>query len=276
MTSEERRNTSTLLIAQSALATVVLIAAIVGLATGNGAPLNVTSTFDALRTHSYRFAIEQQVTGPETTTSPVADFGFSIRGAFDAESERSELVMTFNNPALKASCTYVGKGSDFYVRVHESRRAELGADWIHTDAKNVLQALTVARTFERLHESGDLYEGLVADGSEEVRGVDTTRYRGKVRVADLFEGSTAPSTQARQFPIEIFVDDDGLPRRTTIEFKPSETSDFGSKVIQDFYDFDRVTVAKPTNVREGDAKLATLACFEKSLDTGFPGTGFDR
>jgi hypothetical protein len=259
------------LVAQVAIAIIVVMSAIVGIAADDAPDVDLATTIGALRTESYRFTVEQETTGPEISGSPLGDFGLSMEGAYDATNGFSELRIEFGNSVFKAECTYVGDGSDVFVRVHESRRADIGAKWVRTDAKNVLQALSLGRAFERLRDAEDLYDDLEAVGSSKVRGVDTTRYRGNVDVSALFEGTGVPTTRSADLPVEIFIDDDGLPRRTTVEFKASPEATYGYKVSQDYYDFGRsVTVERPKDVRDGNANVATSACFEKSLDTEFP------
>jgi hypothetical protein len=262
---------------QAVIAALVSIAAIVGLVVAGASPLIASRTFGALQTESYRYVLTQETTGTEGSVPGLGGAGLEMKGAYDASTRLSELVLSFSNPLIDVSCTFIGDGDDVFIRIHESRRADYGAKWLRTSAQNLLQAVGLGRAFGHLQRADEIYEDLEEDGEREIRGVATTRYSGSVDVASLLKGSGVQTAgAAKEMPVELFVDDDGFPRRISIEFRNAAGSQYGYKITQDYFDFGKsVEVEKPKDgdVRKASAATANIACFEKSFDSQLPAPG---
>ena len=132
---------------------------------------------------------------------------------------------------------------------------------------------------------GGVGSGVTDEGREEVRGVDTTHFSGSFTLEDalgqvegddreavegLFGSSAVPDELLEtEFPVDVFVDDDGLVRRMEMDLDVSGIEDDGAlpgvQIAYDLFDFDAdITIERP------------LGCDDEapSLDSG-PDGPFD-
>ena len=110
-------------------------------------------------------------------------------------------------------------------------------------------------------------DGIEEAGSEEVRGVPTTHYRGSISLDRLAEELGEPGAdfvdRLRQMglesiPVEVWIDDEGLPRRMSyaLTFSSQETTGQGAstELVMEFFDYGKeVTVRIPPARKVADA-----------------------
>jgi hypothetical protein len=108
-------------------------------------------------------------------------------------------------------------------------------------------------------------------GSEDVRGVSTTHYRGAIDMEKVIERAPADERAdlrddldllgedgfPKAIPFDAWIDDDGLARRVRLELVPGETG--GAETIE-FYDFGVTVDAQPPAASEvlSDEEFAKL------------------
>jgi hypothetical protein len=165
------------------------------------------------------------------------NYRFSAQGAVDNRARRAQLTVDLGS---HGSTELVLDDSMLYVRLDGLRHAPpLATPWLSADLETVgamlgdrLDELTgwaaegPSRVLEQLRAVGEVEEL----GSEQVRGVETTRYRALVR---------PPGEPAeRAVPVDVWIDGDGLVRRL-------HAADGTEDVTVDLYDFDADVAIEP-------------------------------
>ena len=98
-------------------------------------------------------------------------------------------------------------------------------------------------------------------GTEEVRGVPTTHYRGAIDIEKVIDRAPAGERAAlreelellgedgfpKTIPFDVWIDDDGLARRVRLELAPGKTG--GAETIE-FYDFGVAVDVQPPDPSE--------------------------
>jgi hypothetical protein len=163
-----------------------------------------------------------------------------------------------------------------------------GKKWLKLDIEKLGKGLGIdvsqlsqyndpTKMLDYLRESGDVEDV----GKEDIRGVETTHYRGKVDLAKATEklqkAGAASGTGVDQLvkflgggkvPVDVWVGDDKLVRRMTMRLVPSGTaaaSNFEMSMNMDLYDYGTpVNVSAPPESEVYDAS----ALIDSPADVG--------
>jgi hypothetical protein len=203
------------------------------------------------------------VTG--ATSSPEEPGGITAEGVIDGARGR----MTLPSGSTEEPLVIAWDGTTYYIDPSPSlAKLPGGKQWVRIDVttfspgdseiSDALQLLQSdpARILEFVSAG---IEDVEEVGPAEVRGVETTHYRGTVnvaRAADAAEGAEelrdgyrmvgAPSIT--EFEAEVWIDGDGVCRRLSYEIPITRSAGGGAaKVTIEFYDFgSQVEVAPPS------------------------------
>jgi len=219
---------------------VVLALAAPGCGADGAGPLTLDSFADAAdRTREEGSSRVEIVTTMEMEMQEQS-MQMSGEGVFDYAANRGTMTMTL--PEADEVEMRVD-GTVAYVRVPEGEETGLpeGVSWIRIDAAahgaqagqfGQIDQQNPGRMLDYLHAAEDEPEEV---GREEVRGVETTHYRAQVNLEEMAEQELEqlPEEQREQqrqqleqlremlteptIPVEVWVDDDGLLRRMTME-----------------------------------------------------------
>lgn len=266
---------------QAIAAAVIMVAGFVGLVRTPAAETDPSVWLTALTDDSYRFEMTQEASG-SIAGQQAAAFSFKITGAYDAATKVSRSDIEIGAFGFNMECTYLSRGSDLIVGVHESRQPVLGK-WVKADGEEALDSLDAGNLIEGLREkSAALFDDLKPSGKVAIDGVMTTRYEGEIAIQSLFEGSRLPgiSSLPESIPVETFVDETGFPRRIAMSIAPddgtAEGPAFEFKVTMDFLDFGKpvnIDLPAEADVKKVDIATATTACFPSEIGNfgGFSG-----
>lgn len=157
---------------------------------------------------SVAYTLTMEMAGPITST-------VTIEGAADAGAGRASSRVRIDDQELDL----ITDGELLYVRVPEEARANFdGKPWVRFDASalgssmgGVSPSATPLETFEQLREAGKVEEV----GTEQVRGVETTRFRMVVDQSGLVPSGMADEVKEalREVEVEVWLDDDDRIRR---------------------------------------------------------------
>ena len=179
-----------------------------------------------------------------------------LSGDGDFTRKNGSFTLDFNAGGLSGTVDAVVDGTMLYVRSPLfSDALPKGKTWLRLDlAKQAkaqgldlatLAAQNPAQTLSRLSK----LENVTEVGTEQVGGVDTTHYRGRL----------AKPVAGQAFgPYDVWVGkDDGLVRR--IRFSTTGSSTVHTLVTMDFSDFGKdVTVTVPSAAESSDATTLTI------------------
>lgn len=132
-------------------------------------------------------------------------------------------------------CPSGGLGGKPYVRFDSAEAAGLDPESVGSqDPANIL---------EMLRGAGEVEEA----GTEEVRGVSTTHYRVTIDVDKALENVSDDRREALKVQLkalgeeglsaEVWIDDDGLPRRFRWEFRSEAPAAFEMTMTLEFFDY---------------------------------------
>ena len=210
----------------------VLLAAVLVIAGCGGLSANQVLSGAQERTASFetlRFSVE----------GSAGDYRFAGQGALDNRARRSQLSVDFG---AQGTAELVLDGSVLYARIDGLQHVPpLPTPWVSADLETLgellgdrLGELTEwvedgpSRVLEQLRAVGEVEEL----GPEQVRGVETTRYRALVRLPG------APAD--RTVPVDVWIDGDGLVRRLRAAHgEPAAT------VTLELYDFGADVAIEP-------------------------------
>lgn len=188
-------------------------------------------------------------------SSPARSESFTIsgHGAFDAEG-RTRAILTFRRPESNELVEMQMIGNEAAVYMSSDLFGSLpgGDKWMGLDLSFLQGSDTPLPTDGDAMGELALLETVADDvqklGREDVRGVSTTRYRGKVDVSEQAEqlrGESAEelASEIEEGPpmqIEVWIDADGLVRR--MRYVKAERGEHGEKATTidmrvDFFDF---------------------------------------
>jgi hypothetical protein len=232
------------------------------------------------REGSYRMSLEVAIEHPELGR-PMVTKG---SGEFDTKHKRGHMVTDLGSLAAQAGAP---PGVDFelefllddfvmYEKVPEivpasERDTSGGKPWVKIDLRRAARSSGIALDqFNEMANSAqsipDQLRGLTGDleriGTEEVRGVETTRYKGTVDLRKLTDMAPpeARSTMRRlnqkmiddlggpTYPIELWIDGDDLLRRerhVTTKSQPGVEGKFKATSTSEFFDYGTEIVIKP-------------------------------
>jgi len=217
----------------------------------------------SLSTARLEFRVEVELNGQRLVT--VMD------GAIDNERRAAIFDVTFPEAPglalLPKEARMITAGDTVFVAIPESRRDRTGGKpWASTGmpahgALGVTGA-SPASYLESLEEHAAPGKGVERVGTEDVRGVATTRYRVELDVASMAPASAdqAQLHQLKQLgadhlPMEVYVDEAGLPRRTTVDF---DRDGFDFRFSFELYDIGEPVDIPPAPAAEDALPVGTM------------------
>lgn len=252
------------------LALVVCGAALADRYIDPSAELLARTAAAAEREGTYRFVTEQRYRGDVPKAGVGSTAGLQLQGAVDIDAGTTRFQTVISLGRIEAKCTYLTADDDLFVSVHPSRRSEIGASWLRTRAEGAIAAANLQglRPDHLNARSAKLFENLEPDGSATVRGIRTTRYLGEVDIAALAGGAAVRREAAlrlgRTLPVAVYIDDEDLLRRLTIEI--SSVRRFSVSFTTDIFDYGeelRITRPPTNTVKQGNAQSVAVACYPK-------------
>jgi hypothetical protein len=214
-------------------------------ADAGSARFTFTGTMSGVPGGPFTFEGEGAFSGQQgRMTFDMSDFGAATGGAFGGEMEMlmDGLLIYMKIPPQIASELPGGKewiGIDL-----AAAGEELGIDF---EELTQFQQADPTQTLQYLRGASEDFEEV---GSEEVRGVETTHYRGTVDLRKALEQIPADSRDAfervlelvgdTKMPFEVWIDNDGLARRMKYEQPlPAGEGGQGTSMVltMDMYDF---------------------------------------
>jgi hypothetical protein len=238
---------------------------------------------------TFRMSMTAVTTSSQQTEGQATEFKVSAEGGMDLRNERGLMTMSFEFPEGfgggigDASCEMRFEGDSGYLSVPEAQRAATGGKaW----AKGLVSGVGFSGTVSAASPDAFLdliggIESLEQDGSEDVRGVATTRYTGTLSRDAFIEQALAnvpeeSRDQARQafesfapegFPVELWVDDENLVRRIRMEMELGGGESIGATSVStvEFFDYGEpveVEIPDPADTQDvGDLQQAMGFCF---------------
>lgn len=198
-----------------------------------------------------------------------------VAGGVDLQADRGELTMTFDGPGDEPDpmpCRMVMDEEADYLKVADE------SVWLRSDL-GALQGEQTAVADPR--ESFEFLRAIIGDvegvGFETVRGVETRHWRVHVDLDRLMdETGQAPAPGLRgglkqqTLPIDVWIDDDGLPRR--VAFTVKETVPGGTVELRSSTDLfaygEPQTIELPDGAEvrgEPNVPAALLACMGQEV-----------
>ena len=195
--------------------------------------------------------------------------GMSGSGAFDYQGARGEATYRMQLPMFgEVGMDMRMVGTKIFVRLPEAISGGLtgGKEWVGVDVgKSLEQAGLGSLDFTQQQDPGQTLQylraastGVTEAGSATVRGVETTRYTGRLDFRKALEegidGLGLPAAErqraregmqrmldqlgANGVPFEVFVDDDGLLRRMRMDLSMTvEGESMTMAMKMDYFDF---------------------------------------
>ena len=222
-------------------------------ADAGSARVSFTGTMSGVSGGPFTFTGEGEFSGQQgRMTFDMSDFDAATGGAFGGELEMliDRLLIYMKFPPQIASQIPGGKE---WIRIDLAAAGEeLGIDF---QELMQFQQTDPTQTLQYLRGASDDFEQV---GSEEVRGVETTHYRGTVDLRKALEQLPGDSRDAFErvlelvgdttMPFEVWIDDDGLARRMKYE-QPLPAGQGGEEttmvLTMDMYDFGVEVDVKP-------------------------------
>ena len=281
----------------------------VSAATGAGGPSAIQrASVKTVDVGSAKFSLTVSASGVPGTTGTAS---VNADGAIDNANQRAQITVDLSKAADglpgvagaaigalgdNGQVQIVTDGPDAYLKLGSLASilgATSGQSWVKVSDKNhsgVSTGVSVASGSEILKLLGET-GNVTTVGAEQVRGVQTTHYRGTLDVAAAI--GQLPADEQKQvsdrlsqlgidpksisFPVEVWVGEDDLVRRVQLGFDGSqipggETAGVKATVTLEFYDFGApvdITVPSPDQVFNFDPSML------KGLPglSGLPGLG---
>jgi hypothetical protein len=202
-----------------------------------------------------------------------APLTISGRMAFNTE-DRTRAILTMPDPETgdTVKMEAVGDGTVMYIRSSQFGSLPEGREWMGLDFSFGEDLDTPLPADADAKGELELLEGVTGKvqklGKEDVRGVPTTRYRGKLDVSEQAEGlrevgadglASHAEDKGTPLQVEAWIDADGLIRRMRLVSSQPEEGGKGSTTIDmrmDFYDFGidpEIEVPEPSEVFDATA-----------------------
>jgi hypothetical protein len=170
-------------------------------------------------------------------------------GTFSADATRGRMTFEIDADETQGSFEAIADGRETYLK-SDQLPLPPGKEWLKTtDAPS---STLSPREFVDFLRASDEVDN---EGTEEIRGEQTTHYRGSVNLRELAEASRsellrrlnqAPNVNDLETTIDIWVREDGLPARLVLEVKPPQDEASGSvKVTTDILEYDVEVDAEP-------------------------------
>jgi len=242
-------------LAVSVAAIGLAIAALVSNGGGASAILQRAVSVTA-RQESYRFLFDQTAGARGQTVS-----GIKMQGTYDRSVNLSRLTLGFGGRAGLNECTVIASDDFWYVQIPENlRAANQGRSWIKTDPflSSPAQGLTSSTLRNESLVDPQAVDDVRRNGTESIRGVPTTRYRGTFDLAAaLARAETSPLSKEGlerlqipgKIPFSFWIDAQDRIRRTSYSFGiVSGPVTIETKLTYEVYDFGvKEPVTLPTN-----------------------------
>ena len=226
----------------AALAALVLL----GSCAGGG---EVTEAADTAKQQG---SVRREMTSD--TTAGKGRISIRIDGTFDLRGDRGRATMRIDLGSLvpgrpASTCEVVYEGQTIFVGVPEDKRGAFeGKAWIRSEVTGFggQGAQDPSALIEQLEGASELER----TGSAEVRGVDTTRYRGRLEVSELVKRAPPEkrdevkealrSQGVEHVPLQAWIDAEGLPRRMRTELETESGTQRQSTVTTlELFDYGR-------------------------------------
>lgn len=222
-----------------------------------------------------RVAMTGAVEGSETDESQM-----SAEGAFAGDQGRTTL--TVSNGGRDEETELAFDGTVYYIKLPPAGQAGLpeGKEWLRLDISEFspggegedlssflqFSQSDPTQTLGFLRGASDDFKGV---GTEEIRGEETTHFRGTIDLQKVADESTdelaavyarlLEGSEFTEIPADVWIDEDGRCRR--IEYTlpvPEERGGGTATLTVEFYDFGAdVDVAPPTDAESYDLGEAT-------------------
>jgi hypothetical protein len=198
------------------------------------------------------------INGVVVSPDPSKSFTMSGETVFNDETERTRGVIRLSRPGSDdpLEMRMVTDGATMYMRSELFGSLPDGDEWMSLDLSLGGEVESPVPGGSDATEELELLEEVTGDvhrlGEEEVRGVQTTHYRGTVAVSDQVEDlreegaeDAASFIEDKGTPtqVEAWIDDQGLVRRTRIvKSQPPEKGEAPTTIAMrlDFVDLDLV------------------------------------
>lgn len=249
------------------LSACVLALALLACSGDDGDPAGTTGEADGALGPVQGALDEARAAGSVRTTIEMStDFGSAenVRrgeGEYDFDAAAGMLSQVTSTGEIRQPIEMIVVGSDLYTQYPENSPEWFRSDWV-ADGEGVGQpALVPAFYLEMLAAAGD--DDVEVEGTEEVDGVETTRYVVDLSFDEVLDGVSSelavqidPVADAGELhPFEVWIDDDGLVRRLefaiTLEGLGSSGGDAEMSGTLDLYDYGaEVSVEPPETFEE--------------------------
>ena len=206
-------------------------------------------------------------------------FDLTATGAIDSAARQMSLEMDLGSmlselaastgetlpPGADAPMRIVIDGDSLYMRMPILDALTGTSGWLGASPDQLGQTTEALDLGAGGFDPGKLLASLrgVSDdvtvvGREDVRGVATTKYTATVSLADAVAQAPAsqrPGLQAQldklgdeaQLPVEVWVDDDGLPRRYSLTIAALGSQGGTTELVMEFFDYgEPVTIEVPS------------------------------
>lgn len=215
-------------------------------------------------------------------------------GALDFAEETGRMTLTLDAPvfgpgAEMQSCeTLFASEETIYVKVDPSRTTEFGGKgWVKASIEvPTIQPGASTDPRDLLEFLSAVGEEIEEVGTEEVRGVETTRYHVELSVEQLVEQVAEDAREAARrgfeqagietLPMDVWIDGDDLPRRVGTSFESAQGgASFDMEMTVEFFDYgEPVDVELPASddvFEAAEAQQAFSACF--AIPSGMGSSG---
>lgn len=201
-------------------------------------------------------------------TKSAAAFGAQMSGVFDQRTKLGRFTMQYVFPGAKRiSCTMVSGAQKIFIAIASKHRPQYGGKlWVESDIAGLVPVQGFGTkgfdpsSFAAIHD-------LKKTGTDTVRGVATTTYRGTLRLnkrALNIDNPAVTKAVPSTTRVDIWISGDGLIRRVRDAFVTrTGTLAFTTTTTFEYYDFGvpiSVTAPPASQVAQGNAQNAIAAC----------------
>jgi hypothetical protein len=241
------------------LALLVLVLAVLPLACGGAELSPEAAVAEAATRTEDEGSARVSFTG---TLTGIPGGSFTVQG--EGEFARGRGRMTFDLAGIaggSGSLEMIFDQLVIYMRFPAEIQAQLpgGKSWVRMDLETLAEEQGIdlgalmqfsqsdpTQSLQYLRGASDDFEEV---GSEPVRGVDTTHYRGTIDLRKAAEGLPEEARESvdrvieltgeRELPVDVWIDDDGLARRITYEqpLPAPGAEDASMELTMEFFDF---------------------------------------
>jgi hypothetical protein len=182
------------------------------------------------------------------TFAATGDTDGSMDGGIDFGSNSGFYKVDSSDGGVRA----IWNGSTLYVKAPDMGTST--KPWLRIEGDDVFSTLSQTalfdpqRQFDLLKQAGSFDKA----GTESVRGVETTRYDGRVDTKKFIDTFFPPSDRpdasdisATSFPVSAWIDGDGYLRRVGFDIPDAGPDDPGGKLTVELYDFGKAVDASP-------------------------------